>query len=91
MTDSEFDDDKTHSHVVLTPGTMVSHYRIVEKIGAGGMGEVYLVEDTKLQRKMALKFLPERFSQDKEFVHGTSMRPVPSTLWIIHISLMYMN
>ena len=33
------DDDKTRSHVTLSSGTMVSHYRIIEKIGAGGMGE----------------------------------------------------
>jgi serine/threonine protein kinase len=37
-------------HAVLTKGTMVSHYRIVEKIGASGMGEVYLAEDTELKR-----------------------------------------
>ena len=36
------DDDKTQTHVTLTSGTMVSHYRIIEKIGAGGMGEGYL-------------------------------------------------
>ncbi len=60
------DDDKTVTHVLLTEGLEVSHYRIVERIGAGGMGEVYLADDTKLNRRVALKFLPTNMSQDAD-------------------------
>ncbi|MCA1624103.1 MAG: serine/threonine protein kinase, partial [Acidobacteria bacterium] len=50
----------------LTSGQSLGHYKVIEQIGAGGMGEVFLAEDSRLRRKIALKVLPENIAQDKD-------------------------
>jgi serine/threonine protein kinase len=65
--------------MALEPGTTLGVYEVVSAIGAGGMGEVYKTRDTKLDRDVALKVLPQAFSDD------------PDRLGLMIIELIEMN
>ena len=54
--------------MALTPGTRLAVYEVIAQIGAGGMGEVYRARDTKLNREVAIKVLPESFALDADRV-----------------------
>ncbi|MGH8014928.1 MAG: protein kinase domain-containing protein, partial [Candidatus Zixiibacteriota bacterium] len=57
--------DATRSIVPLHEGALISHYKLMTKLGAGGMGEVFVAEDTALKRKVALKFLSPLIASDE--------------------------
>ena len=62
---------------------IVDHYRIISLLGEGGMGTVYLAEDTKLHRRVALKFLSSKFTQDEERLRRLNRKRVRHQLSII--------
>src|SRR6185295_3441274 len=80
--------------MAIATGTRFDRYEILALLGAGGMGEVYLAQDTRLKRKVALKLLPAAFTQDPERVRRFEQEAIaasalnhPNILTIYEIGL----
>ena len=71
-------------------GKTLGHYTILEKIGQGGMGEVFLADDTSLRRKVALKFLPPELQQDAA-AHKRFIREARATAALDHPYICHIN
>jgi serine/threonine protein kinase len=61
----------------LLAGKRISHYEILAELGTGGMGEVYLAQDTRLGRQVAIKLLRDRFTSERKRVLRFSRKPAP--------------
>lgn len=90
MSEENHRDDPTWSYSPIEPGSLIGHYRVEKKLGAGGMGEVYLAEDTSLNRRVALKFLSTFQSGDESF-RGRFLREARAVAALDHPNIVVVH